>query len=43
MESFRELMDSKREREMLTHLGAVPDMGDWLFHFNRGDVKNDQS
>lgn len=28
---------------MLTHLGAVLDMGDWLFHFNSGDVKNDQS
>ncbi len=35
--------DGETERETLTHLGAVPDMGDWLFHFNSGDVKNDQS
>lgn len=40
-DSFRELME--RQREMLTHLGAVPDMGDRLFHFNSDDVKNDQS
>lgn len=35
--------DGETVREMLTHLGAVPVMGDWLFHFNSGDVKNDQS
>lgn len=38
-----ERAEGLKEREMHTHLGAVPDMGDWLFHFNSGNVKNDQS